>query len=44
MTDPDVLNEASFFEDVTCEFRCGDDIGYGIVELVIPGSYPKNGF
>ena len=44
MTDSDVLNEASFFEDVMCEFRCGDDIGYGIVELVIPGSYPKNGF
>jgi hypothetical protein len=29
---------------VMCEFRCGDEVGYGIVELVIPMSYPKYGF
>jgi hypothetical protein len=44
ITDPDAVNEASFLDDVMCEFRCGDDVGYGIVELVIPGSYPKYGF
>jgi len=30
--------------DVMCESRCGGDVGYGIAELVIPGSYPKYGF
>lgn len=44
MTDPDTVNEASFFDDVMCEIRCGDDVGYGIIELVIPGNYPKYGF
>jgi len=44
MTDADKVNEASFLDDVMCEFRCGDEVGYGIVELVIPMSYPKYGF
>ena len=44
ITNPDTVNEASFLDDVMCELRCGDDVGYGIVELVIPGSYPKYGF
>ena len=44
MTDPDAVNEASLIDDVMCEFRCGDEVGYGIVELVIPMSYPKYGF
>jgi hypothetical protein len=44
MTDTDIVNEASLLDDVMCEFRCGDEVGYGIVELVIPMSYPKYGF
>lgn len=44
MTDINEVNEASFIDDVMCEFSCGDDVGYGIVKVVIPMSYPKHGF
>lgn len=44
LTDPKVLREISFIEDVACEFRCGKEVGYGIVELVVIGKYPKFGF
>ena len=43
-TDPRVLAELHFIEDMACEVRCGNEVGYGIVELVLIGKYPKYGF
>ena len=44
MTDPEVVKEVSFLDEVMCEMRCGDKVGYGIIELVIVGKYPKYGY
>jgi hypothetical protein len=44
LTDPEVIREVSFLDDVLCEVRCGDQIGYGIVEMVVVGKVPKYGF
>jgi len=44
LTDPNVVREVSFLDDFMCEMRCGNDIGYGIVELVVIGKYPKYGY
>jgi len=44
MTDPEVQREVSFLDEVICEMRCGNKTGYGIIELVIVGKYPKYGY
>ena len=44
LTDPKVISEVSFLDDVLCEVRCGEDVGYGIVEMVVIGKYPKYGY
>ena len=44
LTDPNVEREISFFDDRMCEMRCGDDVGYGIIELVVTGKYPRYGY
>jgi hypothetical protein len=44
LTDPEVIREVSFLDDVLCEVRCGDEIGYGIVEMVVVGKYPRYGY
>lgn len=44
LTDPQTLREVSFLEDFMCEFRSGGEVGYGIVELVVIGKYPKYGY
>lgn len=44
LTDIATFKEVSFLEDFMCEFRCGDQTGYGIVELVCIGKYPKYGY
>jgi hypothetical protein len=44
MTDPEVQREVSFLDEVICEMRCENKIGYGIIELVIVGKYPKYGY
>ena len=44
LTDPDQVREVSFLDDFMCRFKCGDDVGYGIVELVVIGKYPKYGY
>jgi len=44
LTDPEVVREISFLDEVMCEMHCGDKIGYGILELVIVGKYPKYGY
>jgi hypothetical protein len=44
LTDEKTFREVSFLEDFMCEMRCGDETGYGIVELVLIGKYPKYGY
>ncbi len=44
LTDPQAVQEVSFLDDVMCEIRCGDEVGYGIVEMVVVGKYPKYGY
>lgn len=47
LTDPKVLsevNQASVLVDQMCEWRCGDEVGHGIIELVLIGKYPKYGY
>lgn len=44
LTDPNVEREISFLDDRMCEMRCGGDVGYGIIELVITGKYPRYGY
>ena len=44
ITDPTVIGEVSFIDDLMCEVRCGNEIGYGINELIILGKYPKYGY
>ena len=44
LTDPNVIRDVSFIDDVMCEMRCGDEVGYGIVEMVVVGKYPRYGY
>jgi hypothetical protein len=44
ITDPSVLTEVHFVDDMACELRCDGNVGYGIVELVLTGRYPKYGY
>ncbi|MFO8011622.1 MAG: hypothetical protein R6U89_12580 [Dehalococcoidia bacterium] len=44
LTDPQQLAEVHFIEDMASELRCGDETGYGIVEVVLIGKYPKYGY
>jgi hypothetical protein len=44
LTNPDTFREVSFLEDFMCEISCGGETGYGIVELVLIGKYPKYGY
>jgi hypothetical protein len=44
LTDPEKVKEVAFLDDAVCEIRCGDEVGYGIVELVVIGKYPKYGY
>jgi hypothetical protein len=44
LTNFDTLREVSFLDEVLCEARYGDSVGYGIIELVIVGKYPKYGY
>ena len=45
LTDPEVRNDLSgAVDDTMCEFRCGDDVGYGILEPFVIGELPKYGF
>ena len=38
------MAELYFIEDMACEVRCGNEVGYRIVELVLIGKYPKYGY
>ena len=44
ITDPDVLPRISFLTETLCEVHCGSDVGYGILEMVCVGKYPKYGY
>ena len=44
LTDIETFREVSFLEDFMCELRCGNEVGYGIVELVLIGKYPRYGY
>ncbi len=44
LADPAVLRAVSFLDNTSCEFRCGDEIGYGVLELVVTGKYPRYGY
>ncbi len=44
LTDPEQLKDVSFLDNTGCEIRCGDEIGYGVFELVVTGKYPKYGY
>jgi len=44
ITDPKVVSEVAFIGDLNCEFRCGDEVGYGVTELLLLGKYPKYGY
>jgi len=43
LTDPEVLKGISYIADTDCEFCCGDEIGYGVIELLVIGDHPKYG-
>lgn len=46
ITDPKVVSEVSWpatCGDLNCEFRCGNEVGYGVTEFMILGKYPKYG-
>ncbi len=44
LTDPQQLVEAHFIEDMACELECNGQKGYGILEIVLIGKYPKYGY
>jgi hypothetical protein len=44
LTDKKILEEASWLDTTSCELRCDNEIGYGVIEVVIAGKYPKYGF
>jgi hypothetical protein len=44
VSDPKVANQVHGLDDAVCEYRCGKETGYGIIENLILGSFPKYGF
>lgn len=44
ITDPNVIKEITYLDELVCELRSGDEIGYGMTELVVVGKYPKYGY
>jgi len=44
LTDQNVERDISYLDDRMCEMRCGNDVGYGIIEMVIVGKYLKYGY
>lgn len=44
ITDPEVIRDITYLDELACEVRCGDDVGYGLTELTVIGKYPKYGY
>lgn len=41
--DPKVADEVHGLDDTVCEYRCGSQVGYGIIENLVLGPFPKYG-
>jgi hypothetical protein len=44
ITNPEVRQEITYLDELACEVRCGDEVGYGLTEVSVMGKYPKYGF
>jgi hypothetical protein len=44
LTDADEVRKVSMLSETLCEVTCGDEIGYGLLEMVCLGAYPRYGF
>jgi len=44
LADPAVLDDVSFLDNTSIEVRCGNEVGYGVLELVVTGKYPRYGY
>jgi len=44
ISDPKTIQEITFLDEVVCELRCGDEIGYGMIEAIVVGKYPRYGY
>lgn len=44
LTNPDVLREITYLDELVCEVRCGNEVGYGLTEAIVIGKYPKYGY
>ena len=43
-TDLDVVRPVSFLSETLCEVRMDGKTGYGLVEMVFVGAYPRYGY
>jgi hypothetical protein len=44
ISDPEVIKEISYLDELVCELRCGDEIGHGMTEATVVGKNVKYGF
>jgi len=44
LTNIETRREIWGYVDYGCEFRCGNDVGYGTTEVLVVGKYPKYGY
>jgi hypothetical protein len=44
LTDPEVVREATFLDELSSELRCGKEVGYGMTEVTSFGRCPKYGY
>jgi hypothetical protein len=44
ITNPDTLREITYLDELVCEVRCDDEVGYGLTEVIVVGKYPKYGY
>ena len=44
ISDPEVIKEISYLDELVSELRCGDEIGYGLTEATVVGRNVKYGF
>jgi len=44
ISDPDVIKEITYLDELVTELQCGDEVGYGMIEVVVVGKYPRYGY
>jgi hypothetical protein len=44
LADAAVMNDVSFLDNTSVELHCGNEVGYGVLELVVTGKYPRYGY